>query len=152
MTIERLEEKKLKHSDSARTSETALSQDLIHALGYYLGGRRRLLVLAAGVVVVGVALNWTWLVAVGVAPLLLALLPCAAMCALGLCMNHAKGDACSSHEAIRSAADPGPLASIAPVVDEQAPRSQGQPDAPAALIADTQASVAARRRGRRRKT
>lgn len=33
----------------------------------------------------GFVLNWSWLVAVGIAPLLLA--PRAAMCALGLCMD-----------------------------------------------------------------
>jgi membrane protein DedA with SNARE-associated domain len=32
----------------------------------------------------GLALNWSWPVAAGVAPLLVALAPCAAMCALGL--------------------------------------------------------------------
>jgi hypothetical protein len=38
------------------------------------------------VVAAGLALNWSWLVAIGVAPLLLTALPCVAMCALGLCM------------------------------------------------------------------
>jgi len=35
----------------------------------------------------GAALNWDWLTAVGAAPLILSLAPCAAMCALGLCMR-----------------------------------------------------------------
>ncbi|AYE87219.1 hypothetical protein B5M07_14455 [Sulfitobacter sp. D7] len=35
----------------------------------------------------GTALNWDWLTAVGAAPLILSLAPCAAMCALGLCMR-----------------------------------------------------------------
>ena len=34
----------------------------------------------------GLALNWGSLVAVGAAPLILGILPCAAMCAVGLCM------------------------------------------------------------------
>ena len=34
----------------------------------------------------GVALNWSWLVAIGVAPLLLTALPCMVMCAVGVCM------------------------------------------------------------------
>ncbi len=51
-------------------------------------GRRRIwLAVAAAALVGGAALNWGWLVAVGAAPLLLALAPCAAMCALGLCMK-----------------------------------------------------------------
>jgi hypothetical protein len=45
------------------------------------------------VVAIGLALNWSWLVAFGAAPIILALAPCAVMCAFGLCMNmggHAK--------------------------------------------------------------
>lgn len=53
----------------------------------YLGGRRGLILLAIAVLGTGLVLNWSWLVAAGVAPLLLALAPCAAMCALGLCMR-----------------------------------------------------------------
>jgi len=33
--------------------------------------------------------SWGWLVALGITPVLLSVLPCIAMCALGLCMNHA---------------------------------------------------------------
>src|SRR5260370_32949770 len=50
------------------------------------GTGRGLLAIATVAVVAGLWLNWGWLVAVGVAPLILAFLPCAAMCALGLCM------------------------------------------------------------------
>lgn len=67
--------------------DAPLSQDLLQAARYYLGGRRILLVLAAAALVAGLAFNWSWLVAAGVAPLLIALAPCAAMCALGLCMH-----------------------------------------------------------------
>jgi hypothetical protein len=83
--------------DASQTSGTAapsLARDLAHAARYYLGGRRGLLILAGAVVVAGAALNWNWLAAVGVAPLLLSLLPCAAMCALGLCMSR-MGGSCS---------------------------------------------------------
>lgn len=52
----------------------------------WLDGRRGMIVLAALVAAAGIASGWSWLVAVGVAPILLSLLPCAAMCALGLCM------------------------------------------------------------------
>ena len=52
-----------------------------------LGSRRFWLVLVAVAVVAAVAFNWSWLVAVGVAPLLLTLLPCTAMCALHLCAS-----------------------------------------------------------------
>ncbi len=80
-------------------SDASLSRDLLHAARYYLGGRRGLLVLAAAVLVAGLALNWRWLVAAGIAPLLLSALPCVAMCALGLCMNRMAGRSCSTDAA-----------------------------------------------------
>ena len=65
----------------------------------YLGGRRGWIVLAVLAMGAGVALNWSWLVAIGVAPVLIALAPCAAMCALGLCMNRMGGKSCSAARA-----------------------------------------------------
>jgi hypothetical protein len=50
------------------------------------GSRFGLLITAAVAVVAGLGFNWSWLAAAGVAPLIVAALPCAAMCALGLCM------------------------------------------------------------------
>lgn len=49
-------------------------------------GKRGLLIVGMAVIAGGLALNWSWLVAIGLAPLLLTVLPCAAMCALGVCM------------------------------------------------------------------
>ena len=40
-----------------------------------------------GVIGTGMILNWGWLTAIGAAPLILSLAPCAVMCALGLCMR-----------------------------------------------------------------
>jgi hypothetical protein len=62
-------------------------------------GRRGLIVLGVLVVAAGLALNWSWLVAIGVAPLLLTALPCVAMCALGLCMMPKGGNAPANPEA-----------------------------------------------------
>lgn len=56
------------------------------ALRSLLGSRRRQLLLAAIVLALGLALKWNWLVAIGVAPVILSVLPCVVMCALGLCM------------------------------------------------------------------
>lgn len=59
------------------------------ALGYaqaFSRSRMGLLVLGGGALALAAGLNWGWLVAAGMAPILLAILPCAAMCALGLCM------------------------------------------------------------------
>ena len=50
-------------------------------------GRRGLVIAALAVIAAGLALNWGWLTALGAAPLILSLAPCAAMCALGLCMR-----------------------------------------------------------------
>ena len=47
--------------------------------------RKLLLGLAVATLITGMAFNWTWLVAAGIAPLLIGTLPCAAMCALHLC-------------------------------------------------------------------
>ena len=53
----------------------------------WLGRSSTWLAVAAVLLAGGAALNWNWLAAVGLAPLLLALAPCAAMCALGLCLK-----------------------------------------------------------------
>ncbi|EFI53093.1 hypothetical protein [Afipia sp. 1NLS2] len=52
-------------------------------------GRNRLLVggAALALIAAGLIWQWSWLVAIGVAPLLLSAAPCVAMCALGLCMH-----------------------------------------------------------------
>jgi hypothetical protein len=59
-----------------------------------LGNSRFWLALAAAVLIASAAFSWSWLVAVGVAPLLLTLLPCAVMCALGLCMRKDTNASC----------------------------------------------------------
>ena len=78
--------------DRRSQQDKPLLPDLIQAARYYLTRRRTLIVGALAIVAGGMALNWGWLVAAGFAPLILGFLPCAAMCALGMCMNHGKGD------------------------------------------------------------
>lgn len=56
------------------------------ALMQFLSGRRSLLILALIVIGAGAAFNWSWLTAIGVAPVILSLAPCAIMCATGFCM------------------------------------------------------------------
>lgn len=65
-------------------------------LEHYLGGRKGLILLALALAGVGLYFSWGWLSAMGLAPLLLALAPCAAMCALGLCMNKGGGKSCTT--------------------------------------------------------
>lgn len=50
-------------------------------------GRTGWLILAGTIIFAGAVLNWGWLTAIGAAPLILALAPCAVMCGLGLCMS-----------------------------------------------------------------
>ena len=82
--------------ETGKTSEISLTQQLLYALRYYLGGRRGLIAVGLLAIGIGVVLNWRWFVAAGIAPVILALLPCAAMCALGLCMNKLGGKSCST--------------------------------------------------------
>jgi hypothetical protein len=59
------------------------------------------------VMAAGLALNWGWLTAVGAAPVLLGVLPCAIMCALGLCMHRGSGKSCSA-ESETGSREPAP--------------------------------------------
>lgn len=93
-----------KSTEVTKRADTSLTRDWIdfarYQLGPYLGGRRGLLIMAVAVLVIGGALNWSWLVAVGLAPLLIAIAPCAVMCALGLCMNKMGGQSCSDQSSM----------------------------------------------------
>ena len=55
---------------------------MVHAR---LGTRGLILVAALAVAAIGYS-SWGWLVAIGLAPIILGVLPCAGMCAMGLCM------------------------------------------------------------------
>lgn len=88
----------------AQPPQPSLLQDVVglarywtHAVSARIGRGRALILLGLAVAGAGVALNWSWLAAIGVAPVLLSLAPCAAMCALGLCMSKmAGGKSCSN--------------------------------------------------------
>jgi|SRR5919106_3296905 hypothetical protein len=80
----------------ASAAKPSLGRDWLDALRYWLRGRRGVAPLVVSAVVMGGALNWSWLVAAGIAPLLLTFLPCAVMCALGLCMSRMTGGSCST--------------------------------------------------------
>lgn len=100
---------------SSDVTETPLSRDIHYAPRYYLGGRRGLLVLATIALAAGLAFNWSWLVAAGIAPLLLTALPCLAMCALGLCMNRMAGRSCSTESTTEKILKPSAVEVTAPV-------------------------------------
>lgn len=81
--------------DISTRNSPPVGKRVVGALRYYLSGRRGLLLSALLIVSTGTYLGWGWLVAAGIAPVLLALAPCAAMCALGLCMSKSSGNSCS---------------------------------------------------------
>ncbi len=83
-------------SNTTKTASPSPARDLLDAARHYLGGRRALVILAIGALIGGIALNWNWLVAAGIAPLLLTVLPCLVMCGFGLCMNKLIGGSCAS--------------------------------------------------------
>ena len=58
-----------------------------------LGNRFLLLGIAAAAVGLAAYSSWGWLVAVGLAPLIVSVAPCAAMCALGFCSMGGKSNA-----------------------------------------------------------
>jgi hypothetical protein len=68
------------------TAEVPLSRLALNLARHYLGNRWVLLALGAVVLLAGIGLNWSWLVAAGLAPILISVLPCLVMCALGVCM------------------------------------------------------------------
>jgi hypothetical protein len=106
----------------------SLAQDWLNALRYWLRGRNGVIALILLAVVIGAALSWSWLVAVGIAPLLITILPCAAMCALGLCMNKMAGGSCSTET--RPVETPKPEARVAEPLEASDP-------GPAPLLTDT---------------
>ena len=93
---------------STRSADGSFAGDLLHLARHHLVSRTAFVVLAIAAVGAGVALNWGWLVAAGIAPVLLTALPCLVMCGLGLCMNKMVGGSCApiSSQSAPSAAEP----------------------------------------------
>lgn len=72
---------------SETSRSRSLSRDVLSVARYYLGSRTGLVTFAATALGAGAYFNWGWLVAAGIAPIILAVAPCAVMCGLGLCMS-----------------------------------------------------------------
>ena len=85
-------------TDTTKTAAAPFARDLLHTVRQYLDGRRGLVILAIVALVGGAGFNWSWLVAFGVAPLLLSVLPCLVMCGFGLCMSRLFGVAGASRD------------------------------------------------------
>jgi hypothetical protein len=84
-----------------------------HYLPTWLRGTRGILVGVAALGIGGAAIGWPWLLAVGIAPILLSTLPCLAMCALGLC---AMGKSCSKSNASQDAKTDTAVSTSAPTL------------------------------------
>jgi hypothetical protein len=68
-------------SDPVDPAPRSFAADLLYAVRYYFGGRIGLVAIAAVALGLGAYYNWGWLVAIGLAPILVSALPCVAMCA-----------------------------------------------------------------------
>jgi hypothetical protein len=68
-------------------------------------GRRALILAVIAAAAGGLWLGWPWLAAAGIAPILLSLAPCAAMCAVGLCTMKA----CSKTGSATTDTTPAPI-------------------------------------------
>ena len=89
--------------DPANPAPRSLAQDMLSAARYYLTNRFAMFAIAAVAIGLALKFNWGWLVAAGIAPILLTLAPCAAMCALGLCMGGGKKSQADDQATPRSA-------------------------------------------------
>jgi len=131
----------MKTSETVKPLRPSLSPDLGALLRYglsavraRLGSRRALIVLGTVAAGSGIVFGWSWLVTIGVAPILLALAPCAAMCALGVCMSRMGGKSCSSQGA--ESPDPRATGTDAPSASSpisslaRAERVAADPDSP----------------------
>lgn len=72
---------------SGETSNISLTGEALYAVRYYLGNRWGLIGLIVLAAAIGLYFGgWGWLVAAGLAPVILSTLPCLVMCGLGFCM------------------------------------------------------------------
>jgi hypothetical protein len=112
---------------AAERPEPSLARDLLQAGRYYLLSRTGLISIAAVAIIAGAALNWSWLVATGIAPILIAVLPCAIMCGLGLCFHRLAGSSCAQEQS-RPTADVEPIRTSKAQLDpvEPAPSASAQ--------------------------
>lgn len=114
---------------------SSLTRELFHAARYYLWRPRVLLTLATIAIVAGLVFNWSWLVAAGLAPILISTLPCLIMCAFGVCMMCRSGEKQSApvRGADEAASPPIRLAVAAP--DKPSTRTNSSTSAPQSIEA-----------------
>ena len=86
--------------NATRPGQNSLANTLASVVRSVLGDRFGLLAIVAGVIGFTAYSSWGWLVAAGLAPLLLSAAPCAAMCALGMCTMGMKSKATAPTEKV----------------------------------------------------
>jgi hypothetical protein len=97
--------------DSSRPAQNSLPGNFGSGARRILGNRFAMLAIGATVLGLGAYSSWGWLVAAGIAPLLLAFAPCAAMCALGMCtMGGKKRQPAESDGASSTSSQPSAIA------------------------------------------
>lgn len=83
--------------ESQQTSPAiSTAQHAVNKIWPFVTGRRGWILLGLAAIGGGLTMNWDTVVALGLAPLLLGVLPCVVMCALGMCMSGGGGGKCSS--------------------------------------------------------
>ena len=92
-----------KYSTPARNSPVRKNAEKVRD---WLMRPRGLIVVAIVIIGAGLALGWDWVVTAGLAPLLLAVAPCAAMCALGLCLMAKGNPSCAKQGSAEDAVPP----------------------------------------------
>lgn len=93
--------------------------DIPGLLRTWIRSPRGFVILAIALVSAGLALGWNWLVAVGAAPLILSLAPCAAMCALGMCMMGRGNSSCAKQAPPEQAEPSGSTSTTGTSGDQQ---------------------------------
>jgi hypothetical protein len=101
------------------TDEGSRARPVLGTARYYLGNRWTLIALGVVAIAFGLAFGgWAWLVAAGLAPIILSTLPCLIMCGLGVCFMCRPGnkesaspsvDAATSSSALGGAKTDAPL-------------------------------------------
>ena len=133
---------------------SSLTRELLRAARYYLARPRVLLILATIAIAAGLVFNWSWLVAAGLAPILISTLPCLIMCAFGVCMMCRSGDKQSVpvRGADEAASPPTMPALVAPdnplagspafhPIDAAAPPTNREASSPAGAVGCCQGSM-----------
>jgi hypothetical protein len=138
--LDQMREKRMTMSlpESTKAKETSLTRDILLAARYYLGKRSALLILGGLAMAIGLYFGgWGWLVAAGLAPLVLSLLPCTVMCVFGVCMmcRSNKTQLAAARDSLGDPASPTPLGATTmqkPAAGGDASCCQGpdQPNAP----------------------